>query len=294
MLVAHNPACSIEEAYTLGKFRDPLGGGDRLILGPRFFGVVDAATEKYGHSWTIDGTSMSGEAAMATVLARNLSKSTAELWQVLSHAQSELQEAALMSGIDLRKPGASPLASLVIYDSKARFLYHLGDCSFGFVLPHGFMPLYHERLVDRLAATRRAQIIKAFAEKGTLPVGVDPGREAIMEDLRAAVTLANANPLAYSPHDTLHGVPKRDLVYPVFDAISPLAPALISLPADLKSLVLSSDGYPKLFPSLRDSEEYLDTSLRLDPMRIGDHASTKGIAPGAVSFDDRSYLKISV
>lgn len=63
------------------------GGGDRLILGCRFRGVVDAATEKFGRTWVIAGQEMSGERAMATVLGQYLTESSEPLWDILKAVQ---------------------------------------------------------------------------------------------------------------------------------------------------------------------------------------------------------------
>lgn len=294
MFLVQSPKCSIVESFSLSKYGDLTGGGDRLILGCRFRGVVDAATEKFGRTWVLSGQEMSGERAIATVLGQYLTDSAEPLWDVLKAVQRELQEAAVGSGIDLTQPGASPLASLVIFDSYTRTLYNLGDCSYGMVSPEGFRPVYNERRVDRLAAHRRAEVLAEHLEREGGVVAGDPGRAAILESLKEAAFLANANPLQYSMHDTLYGAPKSDLVYPVFDVTSTPTLSLLSITKGTTGLVLSSDGYPRIFPTLHESEAYLERSLAVDPLRIGDHPSTKGSAPGAVSYDDRTYLRLSL
>ena len=42
------------------------------------------------------------------------------------------------------------------------------------------------------------------------------------------------------------------------------------------------------------SEEALAAVLRDDPLMIRLHVSTKGLAPGALSFDDRSYVRVAL
>jgi glycerophosphoryl diester phosphodiesterase len=237
---------------------------------------------------------MSGERAMATVLGQYLTESAEPLLETLKAVQRELQEAAVASGIDLSQPGASPLASLVVFDAYTRSLYNLGDCSYGMVFAEGFHPVYNERRVDQLAAHRRAEVLVDHLDRDGGVVAGDPGRAAIIGSLKEGCFLANANPLQFSPHDTLYGVPKSDLVYPVFDATSPPALSLLSIPKGTTDVVLSSDGYPRIFPTLHESEAYLERSLAVDPLRIAEHPSTKGIAPGAVSYDDRTYLRISI
>lgn len=237
---------------------------------------------------------MSGERVIATLLERHLSRRTDDLLSILFDVQRELRVVGLASGINLAQVGASPQASFVLYDSHEKVLYHLGDCSYAFVTDKGFHHSSQERLVDRLGASKRARVLRALGEQGQRSFNDDPGRAAILEELREAATLANADPLRFSPHDTLYGVPKMDLVYPVFDMSSKPNISSVSIPRDAHALVVSSDGYPKLFPTLQESEAYLQRSLADDPMRIKKHQSTKGVAPGAVSYDDRSYLKIAL
>ena len=60
------------------------------------------------------------------------------------------------------------------------------------------------------------------------------------------------------------------------------------------SLVLASDGYPTLLPTLKESEEALALHLIDDPQNIGDFVATKGLVEGNVSFDDRAYIKLTL
>jgi len=58
-----------------------------------------------------------------------------------------------------------------------------------------------------------------------------------------------------------------------------------------ESLILASDGYPKLFSTLHESENYLRFILKEDPLCYKLYKSTKGLKKGAVSFDDRAFIK---
>ena len=60
------------------------------------------------------------------------------------------------------------------------------------------------------------------------------------------------------------------------------------------SVVLASDGYPTLLPTLKESEEALALHLANDPQNIGDFVATKGLVEGNVSFDDRAYIKLTI
>ena len=60
------------------------------------------------------------------------------------------------------------------------------------------------------------------------------------------------------------------------------------------SVVLASDGYPTLLPTLRESEEALAKHLATDPQNITDFVATKGLMEGNVSFDDRAYVSLNI
>ncbi len=59
-------------------------------------------------------------------------------------------------------------------------------------------------------------------------------------------------------------------------------------------VVLASDGYPTLLPTLHESEEALAQHLTDDPQNITDFIATKGLVEGNVSFDDRTYIKLTI
>ena len=60
------------------------------------------------------------------------------------------------------------------------------------------------------------------------------------------------------------------------------------------SVVLASDGYPTLLPTLSESEKALAQHLTKDPQNIGDFVATKGLVEGNISFDDRAYIKLTL
>ena len=59
-------------------------------------------------------------------------------------------------------------------------------------------------------------------------------------------------------------------------------------------IVMATDGYPFLKPTLAASEERLAWQREHDPLNIGDFKTTKAFLPGNSSFDDRSYIRFSI
>ena len=74
---------------------------------------------------------------------------------------------------------------------------------------------------------------------------------------------------------------------PVSDSVS--ASGTISVSSS--EIVLASDGYPFLEPTLAASEAALAEQIANDPQNIHSFIATKGIVEGNKSFDDRTYIR---
>ena len=62
--------------------------------------------------------------------------------------------------------------------------------------------------------------------------------------------------------------------------------------SDKCNVILSTDGYPKLFATLDESESYLAATLQKDPLMYKIHKETKGKTCGNRSFDDRAFVRL--
>lgn len=63
------------------------------------------------------------------------------------------------------------------------------------------------------------------------------------------------------------------------------------IPSSSSEIVLASDGYPFLKPTLAASEAALAEQIANDPQNIHSFIATKGIVEGNKSFDDRTYIR---
>lgn len=61
-----------------------------------------------------------------------------------------------------------------------------------------------------------------------------------------------------------------------------------------QEIVLASDGYPFLKPTLAESEAALAHLIAHDPQCIHDFIATKGLVAGNKSFDDRTFIRFKV
>ena len=81
-------------------------------------------------------------------------------------------------------------------------------------------------------------------------------------------------------------VPASDSV-PCSDSVSASGTFFVSS----TEIVLASDGYPFLEPTLAASEAALAEQIANDPQNIHSFIATKGIVEGNKSFDDRTYIR---
>lgn len=86
-----------------------------------------------------------------------------------------------------------------------------------------------------------------------------------------------------------NSVPASDSV-PCSDSAS----ASGTIPSSSSEIVLASDGYPFLKPTLAVSEAALAEQIANDPQNIRSFIATKGIVEGNKSFDDRTYIRLFI
>ena len=84
--------------------------------------------------------------------------------------------------------------------------------------------------------------------------------------------------------------------FPASDSVpcSDSASASGTISVSSSEIVLASDGYPFLKPTLAASEAALAEQIANDPQNIHSFIATKGIVEGNKSFDDRTYIRFSV
>ena len=139
---------------------------------------------------------------------------------------------------------------------------------------------------QRIAAEARCAFNQAFRlGGGTCPdiAADDPGRRFIRPLLEMQAAFQNqppgVSPYAYAAVDGFPVPLELVNVYPVH-------------PGD--EVVLASDGYPLVLPTLSESERYLRRVLEEDPCCLSLFKSTKGKQAGNRSFDDRAYVRFTL
>ncbi len=264
------------EMNVVGKLNDESVCEDRVFVGEQLVAVIDGATDKTG--WRVStphGDVTSGRFA-ADVLAaalRDVVPGTDPL-QVVSMLSATV-DAAIQQAFGAVAAHERPSASIVVFDSVLRAVWRVGDCPFRV----GDSMHNQPKRIDEVTANFRAAFLAASGCDALTTAGGDLGRDAIVPLLKLQGSLANR--LGEFGYGVIDGqdVPS-DFV------------EVVSVPAGVREIVLASDGYPTLPPSLLEAEAELAALLAQDPHCVGALRGTKGLQEGAVSFDDRAWVRL--
>lgn len=270
----------ILERHVVGKYPEPLRCEDMIVVHDPIVAVIDGATDKSGKLITAaEGTVTSGRFA-ATVIAKAIENlpvgTTAEA--AVAHLTAALHT-AIEEACGPVAPHERPSASVVLLDLSARHVWRVGDCPFRIDTQTWNTP----KLIDRVTSDFRAAFLAAAGSVTSTVESAadDPGREAIQPLLRIQGNLANV---------------RGEFGYGVLDGTAVPAEFIevVALPPTAREVVLASDGYPSLTATLAEAEAELAHLLALDPSCVGPLRSTKGLVPGTLSFDDRSWIRIAI
>ena len=190
-------------------------------------------------------------------------------------------------------------ASAILYSRTRNEVWMLGDCQ---AIIDG--KLYENgKPYEQEIARKRVELIEqglspAEARKQIEPLLI----EAMLSGQNQTYTVIDGFPIyregvkvvsvsdSCSVQDSVQdSVPASDSV-PCSDSVSASGTIFVSS----SEIVLASDGYPFLEPTLAASEVALAEQIANDPQNIHSFIATKGIVEGNKSFDDRTYIRFSV
>ena len=250
---------------------------DAIVVTPHYAAVIDGASDASGQRIA----DMTSGRHLATVLSELIRELPPGL-------DAQAAVAFLSSGIAARIAQDTdrrdrPEASVVIYSRAARQVWSVGDCGYW----HAGLPQSRQaKAVDDAAASMRSAVLAAHLALGVDPEhlrATDPGRAAILPLLRTQRALAN------------NGSPDvASFAYPVLNGL-PVTTEMIRIhpvPPEVAELVLASDGFPVLHPTLAETRSTLAALARQDPLCINALCGTKPVRQESGTFDDTAYLRL--
>jgi hypothetical protein len=266
----------IIEEFLHSRSANPEECEDFLVKSDNFLAVIDGVTDKHGFPYR--GGKKGGRFA-GEIVAQEIEQLPEEISAIeaIRHLGDTLRQAVLEEH-DENTP--FPGATLAIYSRHRREVWSIGSVH---IILNGMN--YSQSLkIDEVLADTRAAYTEALLLDGKSRKRVleeDPGREIILPVLSKQHHFAN-NQNSYFAYSLLNGseIPS-DLIQ------------ILSV-EEGSEVVLATDGYPEIFPTLYQSEKNLQERLDRDPLMISPPAQTKGKKPESTSFDDRTFLRFQV
>ena len=243
---------------------------DRLYIGESLVAVVDGATPKMN----MKGTRV--EAFLAHIL-RSLKIAEKHAWSL-----DEFVSRSTMSEIGDPRLGSAylPAATLAVVSATRSEVWRVGDA---WVSIDG-VSMEPDRQIEKQVALRRRKILTQHMERGYSVEELrshDVGREAIVGELMTLSDLRNSlEPGGFGALDGGHVDSQFQEVWPLTDNTS--------------HVTLATDGFLSPASTLDAAEGELAFRTARDPLMIEDPPATKGVIPGALSFDDRTYLRVEI
>ena len=185
-------------------------------------------------------------------------------------------------------------ASAILYSRTRNEVWMVGDCQAiidGKLYENG--KPYEEKIARKRVELIEQGLSSAEARKQIEPLLI----KAMLSGQNQTYTVIDGFPIyregvkVVSVSDSCSvqdSVPASDSV-PCSDSAS----ASDTIPSSSSEIVLASDGYPFLKPTLAASEAALAEQIANDPQNIHSFIATKGIVEGNKSFDDRTYIRFS-
>lgn len=246
--------------------------------------VIDGATPKTSFRYPNGETPGARAARLLSAALKDLPQN-ADAYTAFNRLNATLTQ----SGVEAAN---RPTASMVIFSRCRREVWMVGDCQYALltISPKGVTTLQtydNPKRIDNVLSQWRSNILHSLLSRGICSfeeaVHNDLGRKIIQPFITRQVRYQNLpaeHPLAYGVLDG-EPIPHRFIRC---HAIGP----------EVRQIILATDGYPKLCTTLQETEDELNRLLQLDPLCIDSLAGTKGIKPGNISYDDRTYLRLEL
>ncbi len=288
----------IIESSIIGK-KSPEACEDGMVVTDDFIAVIDGSTSKTPKHLNPD--MKNGRYAMMLIseYIREELKADASVDDfcqgVTAYIYNKVYEKL---GVEERlneHPEERLTASAILYSRTRNEVWMVGDCQ---AIIAG--KLYENgKPYEQEIARKRVELIEqglspAEARKQIEPLLI----EAMLSGQNQTYTVIDGFPIyregvkVVSVSDSCSvqdSVPASDSV-PCSDSVSASGTIFVSS----SEIVLASDGYPFLEPTLAASEAALAEQIANDPQNIHSFIATKGIVEGNKSFDDRTYIRFSV
>ena len=287
----------IIESSIIGK-KSPEACEDGMVVTDDFIAVIDGSTSKTPKHLNPD--MKNGRYAMMLIseYIREELKADASVDDfcqgVTAYIYNKVYEKLGVEERLKEHPEERLTASAILYSRTRNEVWMVGDCQAiidGKLYENG--KPYEEKIARKRVELIEQGLSPAEARKQIEPLLI----EAMLSGQNQTYTVIDGFPIyregvkVVSVSDSCSvqdSVPASDSV-PCSDSVSVSGTIFVSS----SEIVLASDGYPFLEPTLAASEAALAEQIANDPQNIHSFIATKGIVEGNKSFDDRTYIRFS-
>lgn len=287
----------IIESSIIGK-KSPEACEDGMVVTDDFIAVIDGSTSKTPKHLNPD--MKNGRYAMMLIseYIREELKADASVDDfcqgVTAYIYNKVYEKLGVEERLKEHPEERLTASAILYSRTRNEVWMVGDCQAiiaGKLYENG--KPYEEKIARKRVELIAQGLSPAEARKQIEPLLI----EAMLLGQNQTYTVFDGFPIyregvkvvSVSDSSSVQdSVPASDSV-PCSDSAS----ASDTIPSSSSEIVLASDGYPFLKPTLAASEAALAEQIANDPQNIHSFIATKGIVEGNKSFDDRTYIRFS-
>jgi glycerophosphoryl diester phosphodiesterase len=271
----------IIEQNIQSKTGNPRDWEDNIVVTDDFACVIDGATSK--SSRKIEGYTTGKYVGIIIEKAIHQLNPEANLSEAVDFITEFIRQKYKAKNIlhDLKEnPQERPAASIALYSRYHHQIWLIGDCQ----CRTNNIVYKNDKKIDDLLSGIRSLIIELELEKGTSIEELlknDKGRNFILPLLEKQAILQNNPDVKEFGYGVIDGfdVNKKDI-------------KIINVTGE--QIILASDGYPKVFNTLRQSENYLEKVVAKDPLCFRIHPTTKAVMHGNLSYDDRAYLRLKI
>lgn len=285
----------IIESSIIGK-KSPEACEDGMVVTDDFIAVIDGSTSKTPKHLNSD--MKNGRYAMMLIseYIREELKADASVDEfcqgVTAYIYNKVYEKLGVEERLKEHPEERLTASAILYSRTKNEVWMVGDCQAiiaGKLYENG--KPYEEKIARKRVELIAQGLSPAEARKQIEPLLI----EAMLSGQNQTYTVIDGFPIyregvkvvSVSDSSSVQdSVPASDSV-PCSDSVS----ASGTIPSSSSEIVLASDGYPFLKPTLAASEAALAEQIANDPQNIHSFIATKGIVEGNKSFDDRTYIR---
>ena len=291
----------IIESCIIGK-KSPEACEDGMVVTDDFIAVIDGSTSKTPKHLNPD--MKNGRYAMMLIseYIREELKTDASVDEfcqgVTAYIYNKVYEKLGVEERLKEHPEERLTASAILYSRTRNEVWMVGDCQAiiaGKLYENG--KPYEEKIARKRVELIAQGLSPAEARKQIEPLLI----EAMLSGQNQTYTVIDGFPIyregvkvvsvsdSCSVQDSVSSSDSCSVQDPVSCPGS--ASASDTIPSSSSEIVLASDGYPFLKPSLAASEAALAEQIANDPQNIHSFIATKGIVEGNKSFDDRTYIR---